>query len=153
MSFDDKTAAGPMPRAALWLGGAGVIPFALATLVYLFAHKLEQRELALRAFASYSAIILSFLGGIRWGAALVLPAFRLLLRAVLPSLVAFACLLVKPAQAIPFLCLALMVVGWSDCTRQAHGLWPSWFKQLRLALSVAAVSLHVIMLMALNGWF
>jgi hypothetical protein len=141
------------PRAAFWLGVSGVAPFAAATLLVLFARKPEQRELALRAFTCYSAVILSFLGGIRWGAALAMPAFPLLLRAVLPSLLAFACLMLPPKLALPFLCLLFMAVGWSDSTRPAHGLWPKWFKQLRLTLSVAVISLHLIVMMALLGWF
>ena len=136
-----------MPVAAKYLGAAGIFPFAGLVLLVLFASKDSQKQFGLSAFTCYSAIILSFLGGIRWGAALPLPAFQLLIRAVLPSLVGFACLLLKPEQALPFLCLAFMAVGWSDSTRAAHALWPDWFKRLRLALSVAVISLHLILLL------
>jgi hypothetical protein len=142
-----------MPAAAKTLGIAGLVPFLAATLLFLFANKPEQRALGLQAFCFYSAIILSFLGGVRWGAALPLPAFQLLLRAVLPSLVAFACLLATPERALPFLCLAYMAVGWSDSTRATHALWPEWYKRLRLALTVAVVSLHLIALLHLKQVF
>jgi hypothetical protein len=142
-----------MPPAAKLLGASGLIPFVASTLLLLFANKPEQRALGLQAFSFYSAIILSFLGGIRWGAALPIPAFQLLLRAVLPSLVGFACLLAPPERALPFLCLAFIAVGWSDSTRATHALWPEWFKRLRLALTVAVVSLHIIALLHLKQVF
>lgn len=141
-----------VPLAAKYLGGFGIIPFVATLVIYLFARTPDQKQLGLQFFVYYSAIILSFLGGIRWGAALPLPAFQLMVRAVLPSLVAFGCLLVQPNQAVIFLAAAFAFVGWTDATRATHALWPEWFKRLRLALSVAVVSLHLILLISLGGW-
>ena len=56
-----------IPLAAACLGGAGLIPFVGAALCAVVLDDPDQRALALRAFAAYSAIILSFLGG--WPAA------------------------------------------------------------------------------------
>jgi hypothetical protein len=129
-----------------------MIPFMLSALLYLFARTPEQRLFSLQAFSIYSAVILSFLGGIRWGAALPLPSFRLLLRAVLPSLIAAGCLLLPATDAIAILGITFFVLGWTDCTRSAHALWPHWFKRLRLMLSVAVVSMHLIVYAASHGW-
>ena len=131
------------PSAPNWLGMLGVLPFLLALLLAFFGKTPEQRELGARVFVLYSGIILSFLGGIRWGAALPSPSFRLLALAVGPSLLAFGSLLLPLATAVVVLAVSFAVVGLVDSTRGTHALWPQWFKDLRLRLSVAVVFLHV----------
>jgi hypothetical protein len=131
--------------AANWLGAAGVVPFLLALLLAFFGRTPEQRELGARAFVLYSGIILSFLGGIRWGAALPAPSLRLLALAVSPSLLAFGALLLPLAPAVVILAVSFAVVGLVDSTRGAHALWPQWFKQLRMRLSIAVVCLHAVL--------
>ncbi len=142
-----------IPKAPFWLGACGILPFAGATLIYLFARTPEQRQFGLQAFCVYSAVILSFLGGIRWGTALPLPSFKLLFRAIMPSLIAAGCLLLPPNYAVPLLGAAFLMLGWSDSTRAVHALWPLWFKRLRLMLSVAVICLHLVMWLAIRGVF
>ena len=142
MSNSDTSAS--IPRAPFWLGAFGLIPFLATALLYFFARTSEQQQLALTAFKFYSAVILSFLGGVRWGAALSSPDLRLLLSAVLPSLIAAGCLLLPAADAIPILGLTFLVLGWADGARAAHALWPQWFKLLRRLLSAGVVSIHLI---------
>jgi hypothetical protein len=134
-----------IPTAAAWLGAAGVVPFFALTLITLFAKHDPQRAFGARAFVLYSAIILSFLGGVRWGAALPVPRFRFLALAVAPSVIAFGCLLLPFEPAVVMLGLMFAVVGLMDVTRGAHTLWPLWYKRLRLRLSVAVVVLHILM--------
>lgn len=131
--------------AGSWLGAAGLVPFLLALLLAFFGRTPEQRELGARAFVLYSGVILSFLGGIRWGAALPAPSFRLLALAVGPSLLAFGALLLPLAPAVVILGVSFAVVGLVDSTRGAHALWPQWFKQLRMRLSIAVVCLHAVL--------
>ena len=140
-----NTLAPSRASAPNWLGGLGVLPFLMALLLAFFGKTPEQRELGARAFVLYSGIILSFLGGIRWGAALPSPSFRLLALAVGPSLLAFGSLLLPLAPAVVILALSFAVVGLVDSTRGAHALWPLWFKTLRLRLSVAVVFLHAVL--------
>lgn len=144
-SFKNPT----IPGSPFWLGLSGILPFAGATLIFLFGRTPEQRQFGLQAFCTYSAVILSFLGGIRWGAALPLPRFRLLFGAIMPSLIAAGCLLLPANYAVPLLGTAFLMLGWSDATRSEHALWPHWFKRLRLILSIAVVTLHLVMLIAL----
>lgn len=151
MSDPKPPKSAEIPVAPWWLGVTGLLPFAAAALIYLFARLPEQRQIGLQIFQSYSAIILSFLGGVRWGAALVLPSFRLLFSAVMPSLIAAGCLLIPAAYAVPILAVTYFMVGYVDCLRGAHALWPQWFKRLRLMLSVAVVAMHVIVLLAMRG--
>jgi hypothetical protein len=57
-----------MPRNAALLGYAGVIPFAVLAVLQTLGFEFPGRD-ALSGFVAYGAVILSFLGGIRWGAA------------------------------------------------------------------------------------
>jgi hypothetical protein len=139
-----KTNNPEIPVAAAWLGSAGILPFLGFAILALFAQKPEQRELGLRAFANYSAIILSFLGGVRWGATLALPAASRLLMSVAPSVLAFACLLLDPWVALQILGVLMLVVAMGDLSRGANALWPAWYQRLRLRLSVAVIALHIL---------
>lgn len=140
-----------IPSAAAWLGGGGLIPFvATATLAVVLADP-TLRELALRAFVAYSAVILSFLGGVRWGAALGEIHWRALALSVAPSLLAFACLLLPALDAVKVLALLYAVVGLFDVLRRPAPEWPAWFMKLRARLSGAVVVVHVVLLAALIG--
>jgi hypothetical protein len=132
-------------------GLAGLLPFVAALLLALLARNDDQRALGLQAFVAYAAVILSFLGGIRWGAALTAPSFRLLGLAVLPSLLAFGLLLLPPREALPLFALGFAVVGGFDVLRPADAHWPGWFRTLRLQLTVAVVALHLLLIVALPG--
>ena len=78
-----------IPRTALLLGYAGVLPFAALAMGYVIG----EYAAALQGFLLYGGLILSFLGGVRWGAAASpQPSSRALALSVLPSLWAFACL-------------------------------------------------------------
>lgn len=140
-----------IPPSAAWLGGAGLIPFAAAALLAMIAEDGELRSLALRAFVAYSAVILAFLGGVRWGAALGDANWRPLALSVLPSLVAFGCLLIEAQDAIKVLGLVYAVVGLFDVLRRPAPEWPAWFMKLRARLSGAVVVVHVVLLSALAG--
>jgi hypothetical protein len=136
-------------RVGRSLGLAGLTPFIAALLLALLARNDAQRALGLQAFVAYAAVILSFLGGIRWGAALTAPSFRLLGLAVLPSLLAFGLLLLPPREALPLFALGFAVVGGFDVLRRVTPNWPGWFRTLRLQLSVAVVALHLVLIVAL----
>ena len=141
--------ATPSERNAIWLGHAGLLPFLALLLLALFGGTPAQRQLGLQGFVAYSAVILSFLGGVRWGAALVWPQTRALLLAVLPALIASGLLLLPPREALPLLTVAFAVVGLFDVRRRSAPNWPSWFVRLRLQLSVAVVVMHLTLILAL----
>lgn len=140
-----------IPAAAAWLGGAGVLPFVAAALLAMIAEDADVRQLALRAFVAYSAVIMAFLGGVRWGAALGEAGWRALALSVMPGLVAFGCLLVDLEDAIKVLGLLYAVVGLFDVMRRPAPEWPAWFMKLRARLSGAVVVIHVVLLFALAG--
>jgi len=140
-----------IPASAAWLGGLGLLPFAAAALLSMIGADAELRELAMRAFIAYSAVILAFLGGVRWGAALGDAQWRPLMLSVLPSLIACACLLIAPLDAIKILAAVYGVIGFFDVMRRPAPEWPAWFMKLRARLSGAVVVIHLALLVALTG--
>lgn len=127
-------------RSATWLGWAGVLPFAaLAAAAYW-----PQAPIwANGAFVAYSAVILSFLGGIRWGRAMAAASgdAREFARSVMPSLLAWPCLMLPLDTAVPALALGFVVVAMID-TRGETLPAPAWFPRLRLGLTAAVVACH-----------
>lgn len=129
-----------IPPGAMALGLAGVIPFAVcAGALWLLDDRALQIEAA-RALAAYGAVILSFIGGVRWGAALGLPpaqATAELVLAVIPSLLGWCALLLPgPTQPLLALMLGIAVFGIMDVREGARGTWPRWYSRQRLILTV-----------------
>ena len=136
-----------IPPVAKALGYAGVMPFAVLALVQLFTEG-EFASLALQGFLAYGAVILSFLGGIRWGVATRFERLQAgdLVISVLPSLWAFACLLWPESEvALWGLLLGFVLLGLSDWFFPATG-GASWMIDLRARLSAAVVAFHFLMI-------
>lgn len=138
----------PMPMGAVILGVAGLIPFLgfAALAVSGSDGGLGSIGLAPRTILSaYGAVIASFLGGIRWGAAAARNTGNGdYLVAVVPSLAAWAAM----ALAAPWdlRVLGMLVIAWGLIDQDLHrrGLVPFWLGRLRLALSgVAGAALLV----------
>ena len=126
-----------IPAAARWLGLGGLVPFALAALVGLAADA-PLRDLALRSLLAYGAVILSFLGGVRWGLAMAAPE-RLwgpLSISVLPALLGWIALLLPPSTALLTLALGFAAMLAADMKLAAA---PAWYRALRLPLTLGAV--------------
>lgn len=141
-----------IPGGALVLGLGGVLPFAAcAGALHLLDEPRLQAEAA-QALAAYGAVILSFLGGVRWGAALALPRAQLtpeLVLAVIPSLLGW-CALLLPGATQPLLALALglAVFGVLDVREGARGNWPAWYPRLRLLLTLLVLTCLGVALLA-----
>ena len=56
----------PIPSAPLWLGLTALVPLIGAALIMLSPEPATAHA-ALVGFAIYAAVMLSFLGGVRWG--------------------------------------------------------------------------------------
>ncbi len=88
--------SGRLPFPALWLGLAGLVPFAATTIIALGGGRFSG--LAVDALLAYGAVILAFLGAVHWGLALAEPGDAAAARSrltlgVLPSLVGWTALL------------------------------------------------------------
>lgn len=137
---DTETDPRRVPLPAAILGGAGVLPFAaLAATVWLAP---TLRELALAGIASYGAVILSFMGGCRWGfAAAGLgpgPGWSALTLSVLPALYAWPLLFAADPQRTALLAVGFLGLYAADVSLTRRGGAPAWWPRLRLPLTAGA---------------
>ncbi|GJD50990.1 hypothetical protein OPKNFCMD_3741 [Methylobacterium crusticola] len=128
----------PPPALALILGAAGLIPFAALSLLAILGRDLAglpPRPL----LAVYGAVIASFLGGIRWGAAAARGGRGAdYAVAVAPSLLAWAALAAPAPWDLRLLGALVLAWGVVDQDMPRRGLAPRWLGRLRLALSGGA---------------
>ena len=146
MNQDSNNSSQGMPGNSTMLGWLGVLPFLLAWAGIATGYA----EIGLTGFIAYGAVILSFLGGIRWAQALAgqLPK-QDFLYSVIPSLLAWACLLLRPEVALVGLALGFAGTAYLDISgRPLHA--PKAFITLRLRLSLAVISLHFAVLCTLS---
>lgn len=131
-----------IPPVPLTLGLAGLLPFwglALGLEATPFADWTTARVAA--ALAAYGAIIVSFLGGIRWGlatAAVPKASAGQYALAVLPSLLAWGALALPTVPRLAVLGVVVLALGPLDKPLVTAGLAPVWFGRLRAILSAGA---------------
>ncbi len=131
-----------MVRRIAWLTAiAGLLIFAAIT-VALFSSESRIRVPAITALVTFSAIILSHLGGIENGLALREEASTEATRtialalSIFPSLAAWGVLWLPTARWQVGAALALFVAVWvADLWLSRHGLIPSWFVDMRTAVT------------------
>jgi hypothetical protein len=140
----------PIPPVVLVYGLLGLIPFLLPPIAG-FAVPAHAADVGLVALG-YGALILSFLGGARWGLEVARPAprFTVISLAMLPTLAALAVLLIpglaRPVQLTAMAVLLAIHLAWDA---RAAGL-PPWYPRLRALLSVGAVICLVAMALAIR---
>jgi hypothetical protein len=145
-----------LPRLPWILGLAGLIPFLVTTVAAWWAPMVWQ-VLAIPAFLYYSAVILSFLGGVQWGVAMSLePAdtrgFRTrLLLSMAPSLIAWPALLLHPFSAAWVLAAGFLLVRLHEVGRDSRDLLPGWYQSLRNLLTLVVVACHGLVIWRLAG--
>ncbi len=153
----------PISRAWI-LSLAGFIPFcALSILIYVNGDAHPLSSLFLDMFKIWSAIILSFLGGIRWGAAISGASFdsqltheeqfanpHILFFSILPSLGALLALLLPSIYCIPVLMVCFCLQGVWDSFSAVRGDLPKWMGSLRIVLTVLVVAAHILVFFALT---
>ena len=139
-SGDPSGGVGPIPRPVLAWGLAGLIPFLGLPMLSLAAPELSAG--CDRALGLYAAVILSFLGGARWGreVASAAPDPRLIAFSMAPSVAAWGLALLPPGHA------GLQLAGLAGAL-VLHLLWdlrsqglPGWYPRLRLILTAGAVA-------------
>ena len=134
----DRTAV-PTPTWVLIYGRLGLIPFLAPGIIgWIWP---AYAPLAGSTLAVYAALILSFLGGGRWGMAVACPDVdnRIVSLAMLPSLAGFALLMLPADQRLwqlGGLAVAHMLQGVWDLRAKAV---PAWYASLRGQLTLAAL--------------
>ncbi len=161
------TRAQSIPFPALVLGIGGLIPFAVPAILLAFPQwsssligaflplsstpdnpvnaqtlsLLDQR--AVFSLGAYAAVILSFLGGVRWGNLLNdkarLKQWRPLTLSVVPSLIAWPALLLPPFWMLSLLAIGLVLQYALDVEALRRKELPAWFGKLRLILTTGAI--------------
>ena len=102
---------------------------------------------AVHALVAYGAVILSFLGGVHWGLAIGSRSnadhqelrTRLVV-SVIPSLAAWAALLVPEKTGLLVLATAMAAMLWVDIRATRAGQAPRWYPKLRIPLTCVVVA-------------
>lgn len=139
-------------RTGRMLALAGFIPFAVLSLwLYGIAPDHPWRQGTITLLTGYSAVTLSFLGGIRWGIALLGRSGErqrdLLLSAVAP-LSGWAALSIKPPLVFVLLAVAFAAQGAWDSLTLPPGAAPDWFRRVRVQLTILVVAAMVLAFVA-----
>ena len=128
---------------ALLLTGAGAIPFIGLVIAMSVMEPPTNATMALW-LQTYAAVILSFLGGIRWGLEIARPApsGAVLGLSVLPALAGWAILppaiilLPGPRWFLAYAGLFALQLVWDLVSARV----PGWFKPLRAGVSIVVVA-------------
>ena len=139
MGLRTRTQSATTRRAAWLLSLFGFIPFAIGALALLFiAADNPQRVMLVAGMKTYGAIILSFLGGIRWGVSLKSihedETLLILIGSVTPSLLGWFSLLLPLPYVFAFQALVFAGQGAWDSISGQQGILP-WFVKLRMILT------------------
>ena len=129
------------------LGYLGLIPFVAGAVTALLSE--ELLSLAFQAFILYSLAILSFMGGVHWGLALIIgtrQSTRLLI-SVVPVIVAWICLIALPAPLTLAVLGGCFIAQWFiDRPILAELPIPSWYLEMRPRLAYAVAGCHLFIL-------
>lgn len=147
------TASGPstrgVPHLARTISLVGAIPFAAgAALLWIGAIGGLTGEFVSVALKGYSAVILSFLGGVHWGLALSAAdpgaRNRELLFSIVPALVGWVAILFVPKVALMVLAIAFLLQGLFDIWIALKDHAPGWYARLRAELTAIVCVLLLI---------
>lgn len=143
-----QTTRPPVPQPAVALGYAGAIPF-VASAAAVWIMEPPIRTVALDALIAYGAVILSFMGGVRWGLAIAggrPPRLTELFVSILPAFFAWIGLLLEQSgQATWTMAAIIVLIGsfgwllWSDMGATARGEAPGWYPGLRVPLTLLVI--------------
>lgn len=150
---EDRAEGLRVPAAAAWLGGLGLVPFVGLSLACGLADG-PLKATAAQGLLGYGAVILSFLGGIHWGAAMARSAARTdveidamrLAISVLPSLAGWAALWLEVRHGLALLAVTFILVLVLDVRWSRQDLAPPWYPKLRMPLTTIVVAALILAL-------
>lgn len=126
------------------LGYLGLLPFIIPT-VFLFCdyhHFMVWRNVLI----SYAAVILSFLGAVYWGVAMIVKEMSIKKRnvmlawSVIPSIVAWICLLIPQVYGLILLSVFFVISFFMDMQLTKSEAKPAWYIPLRFQLTVVVTT-------------
>lgn len=124
-------------KIALMLMCAGALPFVATAVLSLFNAGDVRGFQADHIAVAYGAVIISFLGGIRWGDAISKGPIATLILSVAPSLAGFFSLLINNYNATMILIIAFAAQAAWDFL--SPGTLPNWFIRLRMIISATVI--------------
>ncbi|WP_208539360.1 DUF3429 domain-containing protein [Algihabitans albus] len=148
-----------VPRPALWLGLAGLIPFA-AGAVAVWALPQGWNDFAQFIQMAYAACILSFMGAVHWGLAMAGTGvagpgvtgagtaagdshagmtWTRTAGSVIPPLLGWLALIMAPLPGLILLILSFVGLFWADMQAIRLGRAPTWYLPLRKTLTIGVV--------------
>lgn len=131
-----------VPRAALVLGFAGLVPFVAGSVIAFFAGY-PGAILVLNLQMAYAAVILSFMGAVHWGLAMAQDDagnWRRLGLAVLPALAGWAALMIPNGLGLVLLAFGFAAVFFADLRSVDAGRAPGWYRVLRKPLTAVVLA-------------
>ena len=135
----DKATLAEVPRPALHLGFAGLVPF-LASSLGVWIAPYRWNLFAVDVQLAYGAVILSFMGAVHWGLAMAAGrdglSYSRLGWSVLPALLGWIALLLNPVLGLLLLAAGFAAVYLGDLRSIAAGNTPAWYRALRKPLTV-----------------
>mgnify|MGYP000067787154 CR=1 FL=1 len=131
------------PLAAVITGWVGVIPFVAGAIGPMVISDFGLAAFIAFATSVYGALVLSFLGGIRWGMAMG-PLYGSerttgFLLSLVPPAAAWLALVLSGLEGQALLIAAFILQAWLDVRAVGEGRAPLWFAPLRIRLTAAAV--------------
>jgi hypothetical protein len=133
----------PLSGLAIVLGWLGVLPFLLPAIAIYLGY---NANVMFSVFINYAAVILSFLGGIRWAFALNGPLQKIdLVFSVMPSLWACCSVLMPPTWALIGFILGFIAMVYLDAFARPLPVTRG-FLRLRLGITACVIGMHFLVL-------
>lgn len=148
-----RSTAAPLPAAALWLGLAGLAPF-----IGLAALRITQPmgpPIVHIALVAYAAVVLTFIGALHWGFAMMMPRasrseqWQMMGWSAIPAIAAWFAM-VLPVNLDLGLLIAVYWLHYAVDMHVAHfRAIPAWYLPLRTLLTLGAtLSLLAVLVLA-----
>ncbi len=147
MDLDQAGNSNTTRKLAWVLSLAGFIPFAaIAMSIFVLGGTHPAAATVTEYFQIWSAVILSFLGGIRWGLAIAVEPhdYKSMLASVLPSILGWLALLLPELLAILSLLFLFCAQGAWDSFAINRGKAPQWFGSIRIVLTFLVSAAHIL---------
>jgi hypothetical protein len=129
---------GEVPRPALILGFAGLLPFVVCV-AGAWATGDPAYFIFVNMQMAYGAVVLSFLGAVHWGLALAQEAagnWRRLGLSVLPALTGWIALMIPSPLGLLLLALGFVGMFFADRAAVTANRAPAWYAALRKPLTL-----------------
>ncbi|MEO8627752.1 MAG: DUF3429 domain-containing protein [Betaproteobacteria bacterium] len=134
----------PTPKTPFWLGTAGLVPFVVITSA-LWALPEAYAPALLFWLTSYAAIVLSFIGAVHWGAAMLHPSMPeheqgvFMTWSIVPAIVAWVTLLMPVKTGLLLLIATYVIQFAADRQFAQRFTLPLWYLRMRAGLTSVAV--------------